>query len=295
MVERPVLFSSSKDELQLQRHQLRVNGCYQIPANKVIHSSKTISSLEHNGAASFIPKTNEALLKCFITDHLQSDQAVQVRQLIEKHMNVFQRHQLDFGLLPDFEVDITLTEHDPPNRVDKYKPICLTYKDNDLINRYCKADVMSPCMHTCTFTSNIFLSLSTNNNWRLIYDMRLAASFTAPLPDREDHNSSAYFELLAEAAHVTSIDINDIHFQLLLSERTRDKLSFLGPDSKRYVCNRSSPGLTFSQHFLNMAINRVLRGLEHRFYISSSTLFIHSDESYSHHMAVLSSVLKAFQ
>ena len=49
-----------------------------------------------------------------ITDHLQSDQAVQARQLIEKHMNVFQRHQLDFGLLPDFEVDIKLTETNPP-------------------------------------------------------------------------------------------------------------------------------------------------------------------------------------
>ena len=113
------IHSSFKEELQLQRHQLRVNGCYQIPANKVIHSSETISSLEHNGNDSFIPKNNEALLKCLITDHLQSDQAAQARQLIEKHMNVFQRHQLNFGLLPDFEVDIKLTETDPPNRVDK--------------------------------------------------------------------------------------------------------------------------------------------------------------------------------
>ena len=102
--------------------------------------------------------------------------------------------------------------------------------------------------------------------------MRLAATFTATLPTREDHNSSSFFGLLAKEAHVTSIDVNEIHLQLLLSEWTRDKLSFFGPDSKRYVYNRSSPGLKFSQHFLNKTVKRVLRVLKDHFYLSSSTL-----------------------
>jgi len=287
--------SLSPEEKRERNQQFRNEGLFQKSVTEVISQSKNITSLEYNGTSNFVPKTDDELLASCNLSHLSPANRELTKQMLQRNMRAFQRHKLDIGECKEVIADIPLTDPNPPNLVCKYVPIPLKYKEQaqQLIDQYCQAGVLAPCSSKCTFTSNIFLVPKPNGKWRLIFDGRLASSFTRQLP-LSMGSFDEIFSSLSGMQYMSKYDASEAFFHLKLSPRTSKMLSFFGPDGKRYIYKRAAQGLKFSSYYLSEAMDKILFPMRHNTKSYADDLFTYSNGTFAEHLGLVEKVLERF-
>ena len=251
----------TQEEKNERNKMFKKEGWHQKTVSEVIENINDKPHLEPHSDEDLRPKTDEELVNSCDLSHLSPEQREMAREMLFRNVGAFQRHKLDIGKCKDIVASAPLKGTGTPHLVCKYQAVPRGLRDEaqKMIDKYVAAGVIAQTFDSCPITSNMQLvPKGGGRGHRMVYDGRPLSSVVeqlpTPLPSMEE-----MFADWATSKYLTIMDVVDAYHSIPVDEKTSRMMSFFAPNGLRYVYLRLAQGLKFSSHFLQNAMDKVLK------------------------------------
>lgn len=183
---------------------------------------------------------DEVLDKIDINPDLDSIEVGQIRDVILKHINVFQKDEFDIGLLSTKKAVID-TGNARPIRLKPYplaKPSMLALEK--IVNRFKTAQILVP--NTGPWAFPVFIQVKKDKP-RMLCDIRRLNALIEPLPCPLP-NIRETIRTLTRSTVFGKLDMPDGYFQMELEESSQQKAGIAYPGSQSLMYTRVPQGLS---------------------------------------------------
>ena len=249
------------EEKEERNKMYKKEGWFQKTVSEVVENISDKPHLDPHTDEDLRPKTDEELVDSCDLSHLNETEREQARAMLFRCIGAFQRHKLDIGKCKGVVASAPLKGDKTPHLVCKYQavPIGLREEAQRMIDKYVAAGVIAQTFDSCPITSNMQLvPKGGGRGHRMVYDGRPLSSVVeqlpTPLPSMEE-----MFTDWSTSKFLTIMDVVDAYHSIPVDEKTSKMMSFFAPNGLRYVYLRLAQGLKFSSHFLQNAMDKVLK------------------------------------
>ena len=281
----------SEDEIIEQRDKFENRGYCQPSMSHTISKHNAITELELKDTTHSM--SDQEIVDKVDMSHFSPAEKAKAAAVILENVDVFSRHDLDLGKASLIEMDIQLKDGIQP-QAQKYIPIphAVRSQVKEILDQMEKSGVIRQCDEPSLFCSNLLVvKKKCGSKLRVILDGRIINHATVRMPTSLVTQSEV-FAHLAGKSHVTTLDLSHSFFQIPLKKEAQKLTAFFSPSHGRRFCFQRSPqGLTNSQLYLRLLLDKIFAGMGDLISYADD-LMIATSGSLEHHLSVVSKVLQ---
>ena len=242
---------------------------------------------------STVPVPDHLFETQFDVSHLTPKMQQIALGIFRANKEAFSRHAADLGCSKDIEMKIPLKSNEP--HVQKYIPIphALRAQVRAVLDQYLEFDIIRECDEPSMFCSNLLVvKKKDGKNIRIILDGRLLNHYTLRKPAQCVSQPEVLSHLVGKTI-ITTIDLSDSFFQMLLHEDSQALTAFYSEaHGKRYCFRRCPQGLRNSPLHLKLLMDKLFGDMSNEVIHYADDILIATNGSIKAHLKIVEKVLQ---
>ena len=280
----------NEDEKEKAFQDYMKKGYHHPSMTKVVEDRAAMTELY---LKSTVPVPDHLFETQFDVKHLPPKIQQMALEIFRAHKEAFSKHAADLGCSKDIEMKIPLKSNEP--HIQKYIPIPHACREQvrAVLDQYLEFDIIRECDEPSMFCSNLLVvKKKDGKNIRIILDGRLLNFYTLRQP-AQCISSHEVLNHLVGATIVTTIDLSDSFFQMLLHPDSQPLTAFYSEaHGKRYCFKRCPQGLRNSPLHLKLLMDKLFGDMATEVIHYVDDILIATNGSLKHHLKVVEKVLQ---
>ena len=266
------------------------NGFHHPSMTKVVEDRAALTELY---LKSTVPVPDHLFEEQFDVKHLSPKMQQIALEIFRANKEAFSRHAADLGCSKDIEMKIPLKSNEP--HVQKYIPIphALRAQVRAVLDQFLEFDIIRECDEPSMFCSNLLVvKKKDGQNIRIILDGRLLNHYTLRKPAQCVSQSEVLNHLVGKTI-VTTIDLSDSFFQMMLHEDSQALTAFYSEaHGKRYCFKRCPQGLRNSPLHLKLLMDKLFGDMSRDVIHYADDILIATNGTMRQHLKIVDKVLQ---
>ena len=238
------------------------------------------------------PIPDELFESQFDVAHLPAKEQAMAYKSFWDNKEAFSKHACDIGCSTDITMSIPLTCEQP--HIQKYIPIPhnLRPQVKAVLDQMLEFGLIRECDEPSMFCSNLLVvKKKDGKNIRILLDGRLLNNYTRRLP-AQYVNQHEIFAHLVGKKFVTTIDLSDAFFQIMLDDESQPLTAFYSTaHGKRYCFTRAAQGLRNSPLHLKLLMDKLFGDMAGEVIHYADDILIATNGTLRQHLFAVSKVL----
>ena len=280
----------NEDEKETAFQDYMKNGYHHPSMTKIVEDRAALTELY---LKSTVPVPDHLFETQFDVGHLNPKMQKLALEMFRANQEAFSKHAADLGCSKDIEMNIPLKSNEP--HVQKYIPIphALRGQVRAVLDQYLEFDIIRECNEPSMFCSNLLVvKKKDGKNIRIILDGRLLNHYTLRKPAQCVSQPEVLSHLVGKTI-VTTIDLSDSFFQMLLAEESQPLTAFYSEaHGKRYCFKRCPQGLRNSPLHLKLLMDKLFGDLSNEVIHYADDILIATSGSIKNHLKIVEKVLQ---
>ena len=266
------------------------NGYHHPSMTKVVEDRAALTELY---LKSTVPVPDHLFETQFDVSHLNTKMQQVALGIFRANKEAFSRHAADLGCSKDIKMKIPLKSNEP--HVQKYIPIphALRAQVRAVLDQYLEFDIIRECNEPSMFCSNLLVvKKKDGQNIRIILDGRLLNHYTLRKPAQCVSQPEVLSHLVGKTI-ITTIDLSDSFFQMLLDEDSQALTAFYSEaHGARYCFKRCPQGLRNSPLHLKLLMDKLFGDMANEVIHYADDILIATNGSMRQHLKIVEKVLQ---
>ena len=274
-----------EERIELRKAYVR-DGCVDLPVPPDSHKGLTVIESKETE-----PMTDDEVVQSVEVGHLTPPQQKMVRDMVRRHLSVFQRHKHHYRRSDKIEATVEVKPIPAPMRQPQIPiPPQLLGKVDRLFDGLKKAGIVAHCIDVAPIIASMLVIPKANGkDIRLLLDLRNLNALTLRRQTeslRIDQVQAAF----SKATFVTTLDLSNAFFSIPIKEEHQRYFAFVGPRGQIFNLTAAPQGWCNSSMYLNQLLERAIGDVKDTYFYADDVFDV-DGHTFESHLASVETVL----